>query len=246
MTHLNITLYIKNKSTIKTSLIAAMNASLFSSHFFIALIILIFTPTLFSYNGNTISYTDHSNSFVPEAMPTEKISNPYMYPVFEAVPSHYTGGQNNFEQDPPLQRTISFVAIPFFKTNNIDIYKVQARLIFYSSKILFLPFNFTSGRSKSQLEFYLNGYWSASTNKLCMVGSADWFSKQGDPLKLDAVLKFKLFRFTTFDNSLVSGILKSLNSPNDYNYFDTISMLGFPRVHQYKYTLVSNQEYNGA
>ncbi|GJS08542.1 cytidylate kinase [Tanacetum coccineum] len=79
---------------------------------------------------------------------------------------------------------------------------------------------------------------------MCMVGSAAWFSKDGKSLKLDAVLKLNFARFMTLETSLVSGILKSLAEPHDSNYFDPISMMGFPRVapFKYNYTLVSNQE----
>lgn len=80
-----------------------------------------------------------------------------------------------------------------------------------------------------------------------MVGSARWFSKQGNhPLRLDVVLKLKMARFITLKTSLVSGILESLASPDDSDYFDPIRMMGFPQVapFKYNYTLVSNDECN--
>ncbi|XP_076883149.1 uncharacterized protein LOC143531823 [Bidens hawaiensis] len=79
-----------------------------------------------------------------------------------------------------------------------------------------------------------------------MVGSASWLTRQGNPLTLNAVLKLKYARLVNLNNSLVSGILESLASPSDSNYFGPISMLGFPRVPslKYTYTLESIEECN--
>ncbi|XP_023768392.1 uncharacterized protein LOC111916981 [Lactuca sativa] len=78
-----------------------------------------------------------------------------------------------------------------------------------------------------------------------MVGSARWFSKKGNPLILNALLKLNFARFINLNNSLVSGILESLASVHDSDYFEPI--IGFPRVAQfrYNYSLVSNEECNG-
>ncbi|GKE37351.1 cytidylate kinase [Tanacetum coccineum] len=237
----------QTKSTIKTFLIAAMNLSLLLIFF------IVFIPKVFPFSTlNTIPYSDHCNSFVPEATATDKVFT--RYPYFEPVTSHYTGGQNILDQDPPSQRSILFSATKnLFKTNVVHTYKIQAQLRFFSSNIYHRPSNFTYVRTnyskvgwtyRRPLVFLLDGFWSDSTNKMCMVGSAAWFSKDGKSLKLDAVLKLNFARFMTLETSLVSGILKSLAEPHDSNYFDPISMMGFPRVapFKYNYTLVSNQE----
>ncbi|KAI3702859.1 hypothetical protein L6452_28612 [Arctium lappa] len=54
------------------------------------------------------------------------------------------------------------------------------------------------------------------------------------------------FCYITLKTSLVSGILESLASPYDSDYFEPISMMGFPQVapFKYSYTLVSNEECN--
>ncbi|PWA66181.1 hypothetical protein CTI12_AA330670 [Artemisia annua] len=205
-----------------------MNLSLFLIFF------LVFIPKVFPFSTlNTIPYSDHCNSFVPEATATDdKVFT--RQPFLEPLTTHYTGGQNILDHD--SQRSIFFVATRnLFKTNVVDTYQIQALLRFSLSNIYHLP---------SNLKFHLDGFWSVSTNKMCMVGSATWFSKEGKSLKLDAVLKLNFARFITLETSLVSGILKSLAEPHDSNYFDPISMLGFHRVapFMYNYTLVSNQE----
>ncbi|KAL4580316.1 hypothetical protein LXL04_016506 [Taraxacum kok-saghyz] len=81
-----------------------------------------------------------------------------------------------------------------------------------------------------------------------MVGSANWVSKSGKPLKLDAVLKLNFTSVNiSLNNRLVSGMLESLTSVHDSDYFEPITMIGFPRVDHSKYTysLVSNEECKG-
>lgn len=218
----------------------------------------IFTSKAFSFPKQTISYNDHCNSFAPAATPTDHRMFT-RFPFLEEVTSHYAGGHNILEQDPPLQHSILFQATRnIFTTNVADTYKIQARLSFYPSSMYYHHLsNFTnndngsnnsptSWKYRSTLVFYLDGFWSVSTSKLCMVGSTDWFVKEGTPLQLNAVLKLKFARFINLSSSLVSGTLESLAPTNEFDYFDTISMLGFPRVapFKYSYTLVSNEKCN--
>ncbi|KAJ0593418.1 hypothetical protein HanRHA438_Chr03g0127661 [Helianthus annuus] len=214
-------------------------------HFFF-MFFTLFTSKAFSILSQPISYSAHCNSYVPEAIPTDTIFTSFS--LLEPATSVYTGGQNILYQDPPLQWSILFQpSDDLFGTNVLDTYKIQAQLRFYSSYTYDLPSNFTnimSNYSRHSLEFNLDGFWSASTSKLCMVGSARWLTKQGNPLTLNAILKFKLAHIINLDNSLVSGTLESLASPNDFDYFGPISILGFPVVDplKYKYTLESNQD----
>ncbi|MFS7921400.1 hypothetical protein Hanom_Chr03g00236351 [Helianthus anomalus] len=231
-----------------------MNPSLENLFHFFFIFFTLFTSKAFSSPIQPISYSDHCNSYAPEAIPTDTMFT--RFPVFDTVTTHYTGGQNILDQHPLPQRSILFEATRnLYKTNVVDTYKIQAQLSFFPSAIYYRPDNFSNIMSnysrvgwkyRSPLVFYLDGFWSVSTSKLCMVGSARWLTKQGNPLTLNAVLKLKFARFINMNNSLVSGILESLASPNDFDYFDPISMLGFPRVDplKYKYTLESNKECN--
>ncbi|KAD4178965.1 hypothetical protein E3N88_27556 [Mikania micrantha] len=214
----------------------------------------VFTFKAFSFTDQSLSYSDHCDSHAPEVIPNGRMFT--RYPFLEPVTSHYTGGQNILDQDPSSQRSIVFETTRnVFKTSEVDTYKIQAKLSFYSSNIYYSHYNFSNTRSnysrvgwryRDALVFNLDGFWSVSTSKLCMVGSASWSTKEGNPLKLNAVLKLNLARFINLNNSLVSGILESLASPDDQDYFDPISMLGFPRVapFKYHYALVSNEECN--
>ncbi|KAL7583299.1 hypothetical protein Lser_V15G45324 [Lactuca serriola] len=230
------------------SLIPAMNPSLFPSKIlsipFITITIFILITTVFS-STKTISYSDHCNSFVPEAIPTTITYT--RFPSLKTLTSHYTGAQNILDPDSLSQRFIQFRPINrIFKTNTSNTYKTQAQLTFASSNI----YHFQSNHSRFDrpLVFNLDGFLSVSTNKLCMVGSARWFSKKGKRLKLDAVLKLNLPKLMNINTSLVGGILASLASPHDSDYFEPISLMGFPEVGllKYKYSLVANEDCNGA
>ncbi|KAI3804814.1 hypothetical protein L1987_26641 [Smallanthus sonchifolius] len=225
-----------------------MNPSLLF-HFFI--FFTVFTEKAFSFHTQNISYFDHCNSYAPEAIPTERLFTRFRF--LEPATSHYTGGQNILDQDPLLQQSVYLQATRnIYATNHVGTLKIQAWLSFVSSNIYYRPSNFIDIRSNysrvswkydSTLVFYLNGFWSVSTNKLCMVGSARWFTKEGNPLTLNAVLKLKSAMDLTLDNSLVSGTLESLASSDDSDYFDLVSLLGFPRVasYRYNYTFASNE-----
>ncbi|KAD4178966.1 hypothetical protein E3N88_27557 [Mikania micrantha] len=181
-----------------------------SSFFFFT----VFTLKAFSFTTQKIPYSVHCNSYAPsEAIPTHRILTRYRF--LEPIATHYTGGRNILDSS---QRSIFFEAARnIFATNVVDTYKVHARLTFASSNIYYHPSNFTSIRSnyprvggiyRLPLVFNLDGFWSVSTNKLCMVGSARWFTKD--------------------------------------DYFDPISILGFPSVatFKYNYTLVCNEDCN--
>ncbi|KAI3755788.1 hypothetical protein L1987_55594 [Smallanthus sonchifolius] len=222
-----------------------MNPSLLF-HFFI--FFTVYTTKAFS-SSSSISYSDHCNSYAPEANPTDRLFNRNLF--LEQVTTHYTGGKNIFDQDPPSKRSIFFESTDnVFATNVVGTLKIQASLRFYSS--YYFTSNFTTTRSnysragwkyRRTLVFYLDGFWSVSTNKLCMVGSARWFTKEGNPLTLNVVLKLKSAMYLTLDNSLVSGTLESLASPDDSDYFEPVSLLGFPQVvpYRYNYTFASNE-----
>ncbi|KAI3708409.1 hypothetical protein L2E82_37578 [Cichorium intybus] len=221
-----------------------MNPSLLPSIILSISFIFILIPTVIS-STKTISYSDHCNSFVPEAIPTTFAFT--RFPFLETLTSHYTGAQNILDHPDSLsQRYLRFTPERnISKTNTYNTYKIQAALSFHPSNIDY----FQSNRSRlfRPLVFNLDGLLSVSTNKLCMVGSARWFSKKGKHLKLDAVLKLNLPRIMNLNTSLVSGILESLSYPDNSNYFEPISMMGFPHAahSKYIYSLVSDEECNG-
>ncbi|KAF5960212.1 hypothetical protein HYC85_001421 [Camellia sinensis] len=171
----------------------------------------------------SVSYSDHCSSLVPVSTPTVP-PDTSIFPLFRILNGHYTGGEriignfsSQFSVNSPKQ--VSFhPSQNIFKTNTTGVYKIRAYLIFSrSSAYYYLPPNSTHGQPyyhrSSPLKFSLDGFWSRSSRKLCMVGSASWNSEKGNPLNLDAVLKLNYAMNSTIVTSLVTGILESLSSP---------------------------------
>ncbi|KAM7498706.1 hypothetical protein LguiA_023120 [Lonicera macranthoides] len=218
------------------------------------LLFTIFFRTSFSYE---ISYSHHCSSIIPEATPT--IIEHNAYPVLRPGISYYSGGERILGKN--SSKTLSFHTTQnVYQTNVIGVYKFAAYLSFRSSNLYYIPRNSSFGISNysvwfskhgrnrpggGSLRFLLSGYWSESLEKICMVGSASWLSSEGKILNLGAVLKLHYARNSSISNSLVSGILENLGSPDDSTYFEPISILGFARMNEYKYSLVSG-EFSGA
>lgn len=235
-----------------------------SSNFFLfSLFIILSTSTLSLSAVPTISYSDHCAHMVPEAARTTPVYT--VYPFLEPETSHYSGGERilgkNNSSYPGYyhyQKSLYFAATNnIFKTSIDGLYEIEAHLIFQTPYVFHVPSNSTPNwlsnnkrhrRRMSSLDFLLNGFWSVSSNKLCMVGSAPWYSREGKLLNLEAVLKLNFARNLTVYTSLISGVLESLaTSSNDPSYFEPISIVGFPRVtpHKYNYSLVSEEGCSG-
>ena len=80
--------------------------------------------------------------------------------------------------------------------------------------------------------FYVNGYWSESSGKLCMFGSGNNYSK--------VILKLNYSKNNTIYGSLIDGTLESLHMENDYNYFEPIVIMALSQNPNYQYQLVDN------
>ncbi|XP_075645118.1 uncharacterized protein LOC142616118 [Castanea sativa] len=85
---------------------------------------------------------------------------------------------------------------------------------------------------EEDLAFYVNGYWSESSGKLCMVGLGKNYSK--------VVLKLNYSKNNTIYGSLIDGTLESLHMESDYNYFEPIVIMGLSQNPNYQYQLVDN------
>ncbi|KAM7498705.1 hypothetical protein LguiA_023119 [Lonicera macranthoides] len=209
-----------------------------------------FSTTSFSYE---ISYSDHCSSIIPQATPT--IIEHKAYPLLRPGMSYYTGGERILGKN--SKKYLSFSPTRnIYQTNVTGVYKFAAYLSFRSLTLQYIPWNSTGGRSSNysrwnsnygsnSLEFSLSGFWSESSEKLCMVGSAHWFSEEGKVFNLGAILKLHYARNSSISNSLVSGNLESLGSPDDLTYFEPIIIMGFARMNEYEYSLVSG-EFDGA
>ncbi|BFG29228.1 hypothetical protein CerSpe_155020 [Prunus speciosa] len=99
-------------------------------------------------------------------------------------------------------------------------------------------------RQPSSISFRLDGFWSESSGKLCMVGSSSVYLDYGNWLNVPAVLKLNNLMNSTTVTSLISGTLESLvSSENDPRHFEPVSILMLPCMN-YEYTLVSNKSDN--
>ena len=70
--------------------------------------------------------------------------------------------------------------------------------------------------------FSVNGYWSESSGKLCMVGSGKSYVGSFSSKYPDVVLKLNYSKNNSIYGSLIGGTLECLHMKNDYNYFEPI------------------------
>ncbi|KAJ1401894.1 hypothetical protein SESBI_28418 [Sesbania bispinosa] len=213
-----------------------------------------FLITFFSLNpvfsfASQPSYKDHCASFVPESTPKELILNPF--PLGDHHTGYFTGGDRIIDVGTSFNR-FSFYLQPRYMhaTQDSDLFKIEATLSLRTTPntVYYHVGNFsygdrsTYGRQRhyrrSYVTFKLDGFWSESSGKVCMVGTGSGYSKTGNTLNLDAVFKLNNVFNASNITSLVSGSLECLSSEKDENYFGPISVLMFPKAN-YNYTLDS-------
>ncbi|KAI3441538.1 uncharacterized protein J3R85_002127 [Psidium guajava] len=202
-----------------------------------------------------VSYSDHCASFVPEATPNV-YSRPTL-PLSRYQTGYYTGGRELLgPSSSSASNSFSFRVRGGWKTNHDGVLKVEADLQFGNLGFVYFGEGDSmygqtylgatslsgangSGRTRSFIIFRLEGFWSESSGKLCMVGSS-----RGDSLDLDVVLKLGNVGNSANVTSLFTGMLESLSASDEKNYFNALSILMFPQ-RNYKYSLVSGKLDNG-
>ncbi|XP_008226768.1 PREDICTED: uncharacterized protein LOC103326326 [Prunus mume] len=205
------------------------------------------TSSAASYRFNYLTaYTDHCASFVPESDPKDYVlGKPYQY----RHTGYYTGGGSGGILSPnssyQVQKSIVFYTRSIIETNVQGLFKLQGSIRFPRASTYHFVGNYTSNKYGSashrwrSIAFSLDGFWSQSAGKLCMVGSG-----YGYLHNVHSVLKLYNFMNSTSVTSMISGTLESLmGSENDPNDFEPISILIFPSMN-YQYTLVSNKSEN--
>lgn len=95
---------------------------------------------------------------------------------------------------------------------------------------------------RGSASFWLSGFWSEADGKLCMVGSGSNRINSGKSNNLNVVLKLnysRKFNLSVFD-SLVSGVLESLDFEGSESYFKPVSILGVAKLEErsYEFTLI--------
>ncbi|KAK2982607.1 hypothetical protein RJ640_024667 [Escallonia rubra] len=213
----------------------------------------IFLSTISLASSSTprkISYSDHCGTIIPESPPTE--FEQVTYPYLDPQTTTYTGGERILGRNLSEKPIIHFRPIEnVYKTTTASVYKMQAYLSFHSSNFYVLSkltyvgaHRHSTLRRTGSLRFLLSGFWSESSGKLCMVGSASWFSaSEGKDVNLEAVLKLNNYaNDSIISTGFVSGTLESLSSsPSDSTYFEPVWILSFPVIMQYKYALFSKE-----
>ncbi|KAI8557783.1 hypothetical protein RHMOL_Rhmol04G0036800 [Rhododendron molle] len=201
----------------------------------------LFSATSVS-SSSSISYSHHCASMVPESTPTTPSTT--TLPYVTAVLAKYTGGDRILHNTNISSESEKwyFRFLPtqnIFETNTFGVYKIEASLIFKSSGFYYHG-NHTR---RNSLKFAFDGFWSQHSGKLCMIGSASWYSNGGNLINLDAVLKLNYPMNLTIFNSLITGKLESLASLKDPNYFEPVSLFEFVSSGYYQYSS-SNYQYS--
>ncbi|KAI3844423.1 hypothetical protein MKX03_037748 [Papaver bracteatum] len=214
-----------------------------------------------------IIYSDHCNSIVPESKSNNINLSPSEF--LQLQNGYYNGGDKFLSQN--LQSSFNSPKSLVFRTRNLystdteGIQKVEATLIFFGSARYPTALNRTTyggggayrhGKfryrggpryrlGRNRLSFTLQGFYSQSTGKLCMVGSASTYSKEGNMLELSGVFKLNYPNNSTIMTSLITGTLESVGNTDDsVNYFEPISILAFS-LRNYNYTLSLKEYENG-
>lgn len=208
-----------------------------------------------------IPYSDHCSSDVSESTPTQRVHHSDILPYLFTVSSYFHGGDSLWTRKSLGQLSnTSSNSLTFqptqksaYRTEEPGIFKLKAYLTLRPSYVeddsyrysrygsygwsYYASGNYSEPR---QLQFLLNGYFSESSGKLCMVGSALWYSKEGKPEYVEAVLRLTFAeKNSNISSSFVNGSLQSLSSIKDTRYFEAIKILAFTDVESYKYSLAS-------
>ncbi|XP_074373512.1 uncharacterized protein LOC141713841 [Apium graveolens] len=217
---------------------------------FVLLILYNFT---FSTSKSSIPYSEHCGSVVSEATPTTYADSTFPN-YLESITTFIKGGARIFgENSTRSSHTSVYFQRKVHATNRHGVYKIDAELSFevLNKEMYHLVSNSTHGRSSprrrscGRLKFLLHGFWSESSGKGCLVGSAPWYSSIGEPLSFDAMFKISYPKSSTYCNGFLTGELDSLSHLDNETYFEKISILSFPYVNRYEYTLISEETLKG-
>ncbi|XP_021595162.1 uncharacterized protein LOC110602045 [Manihot esculenta] len=207
-----------------------------------------------------LNYHDKCAKVVPESSPTSPEFITIPFPPNQE--GYFLGGDDifsysNSNSSSNSSRYYSYYSsgerkVLLFRTHHVHstdldgVYKVQASFILQPSRSSYYvedvtysysysPQVISSWSERGALSLELEGFWSKSTGKLCMVGSSSAYSQQGKAPVLHAVLKLDDVKSENKITSLIRGTLESLDYADDSSYFKPISILMFPGMN-YIYT----------
>ncbi|XP_027355293.1 uncharacterized protein LOC113865119 [Abrus precatorius] len=213
------------------------------SSFLLTSLFLFTTITLntFSSYASQLTYTDHCASVVLYSNPNESKFKLFPHGQFQA--GYYLGGDTIVGADSIRtlrQKQVTLRVKSVYETDVLGILNIGATLILRSASSYYRVGNSTRGsrlknhkRFPSSMTFRLDGFWSESSGKLCMVGTGSGYNMQ----RFEVV--FKLYNVVNSRNTistLLTGSLESLSSEHEVSYFEPISIFILPRM-DYEYTL---------
>ncbi|XP_077251047.1 uncharacterized protein LOC143890297 [Tasmannia lanceolata] len=226
------------------------------------LLFLSILSTKFSSSSSSsltkFSYTQHCNSLIPKSISNGIKIDPLGFLQFQG--GYFTGGENflgqNSQSSFSLPKSIHFTTTNLYKTEIEGVLKVEANLDFRGGSLYAISGNRTAGRSlynrrprriprtfrrRGRLSLELEGFWSESTGKFCLIGSGFGYSKLGNSHDLSVVVKLNYPKISNISTSFVTGTVESLDAYDNSNYFDPISLLAFSQK-TYEYTMISQAE----
>ncbi|KAJ4843327.1 hypothetical protein Tsubulata_020937 [Turnera subulata] len=199
-------------------------------------------------SATKISYSDHCSSFVPESRPQKYPLSQHPLGGFHHI--YHTGVNSLLSPNLSSSSFSHLFHLDFqdvYSTASGAVHKVEAELsIPSSSEYGRNCSNGTQALRPSRLGvsiFSLEGFWSESSGRLCMVGSTRM--TQGDFIELKAVIKLENVRSSSTVTSLIRGNFSSLSSTDDCTYFEPISVFVLPQLGfgaYYDYTLIPDEE----
>jgi len=210
--------------------------------------------TISSFSSSQPSYKDHCSSVIAESTPKDLV-------IHNSFPrgGFCTGGSGIIHPENSFNKYSHFNLrhIKLHETINYDLFKIESTVSFSNPNTVYYHVsNFSYGNKPSYkiqrhfrtnfVTFKLQGFWSKSSGKVCMVGTGIGYSKTGDSLNLVAVFKLNNVFNSSIVTSLVTGSLESLSSEKGDekdHYFEAISLIMLLEEN-YSYSLDSKEVEN--
>ncbi|XP_075645107.1 uncharacterized protein LOC142616107 [Castanea sativa] len=157
----------------------------------------------------------------------------------------FSGGVEIFKRTSESGISLSFNPLYIKNTTSHGVHKVKATLtirdpwkqsVFRRRRLISISY------WEDDSVFSINGYWSESSGKLCMVGSGKSYVGSLSSKYPNVVLKLNYSKNNSIYGSLIGGTLECLPMKSDYNYFEPIVILGLSQNPDYEYALVDKTD----
>ncbi|XP_039158200.1 LOW QUALITY PROTEIN: uncharacterized protein LOC120288336 [Eucalyptus grandis] len=164
------------------------------------------------------------------------------------------GRRRGAESGHDLKRAVSFTPMAMHGTESKDVISLHGALEFADPNVSAI-----FGKSKNRrlrefhvrgpripvrrgtVKFRLNGYWSQSSGKLCMVGSGVFFNRS-----FHAVFKLNYPMKSSINSSFVSGVLESLDGGDGAGGADHFGLSLSSGSVDYEYSLIEKKGGSGS